>query len=79
MTTATVDDKKRIRLPSAKPGQVFALEEEGGRFVLTSVQKAEPEGPRAHLVKRRGRTYLSAGSGEQMDATVLKELLADFP
>jgi hypothetical protein len=41
MKTLTVDAHKRIRIPDAKPRQVFAYENTGnGRLVLTEV-KAE--------------------------------------
>jgi hypothetical protein len=43
--TLTVDDHKRIRIPDAKPRQVFAYENEGnGRLVLTAV-RAEAREP----------------------------------
>lgn len=43
MHTLIVDSKKRIRLPDAKPNQVYAYEEQGeGRFLLTRVAKTEP-------------------------------------
>jgi hypothetical protein len=41
--TVTADGYKRVRLPRAKPGQVFALVDEGGKFILTPLQKAEPK------------------------------------
>ena len=41
MITATVDDRKRVRLPNAKPGQVYAVEDDGGRVVLTPVTRQE--------------------------------------
>ena len=45
MKTLTVDDHKRIRIPDAKPKQVFAYENEGnGRLVLTVV-RAEAQEP----------------------------------
>jgi hypothetical protein len=43
--TLTVDDQKRIRIPAAKPRQVFAYEDHGdGRLTLTLV-KAEAKEP----------------------------------
>jgi hypothetical protein len=43
--TLTVDAHKRIRIPDAKPRQVFAYENEGnGRLVLTVV-RAEAQEP----------------------------------
>ena len=45
MKTLTVDAHKRIRIPDAKPRQVFAYENEGnGRLVLTVV-RAEAKEP----------------------------------
>ena len=45
MKTLTVDDQKRIRIPAAKPRQVFAYENCGdGRLTLTLV-KAEAQEP----------------------------------
>jgi hypothetical protein len=45
MKTLTVDAHKRIRIPDAKPRQVFAYENEGnGRLVLTVV-RAEAQEP----------------------------------
>jgi len=60
MTTATVDDKKRVRLPNARPGQVFAVEMDGGKVVLTPVEKVEPKPRRQRLIKTDfGRLILS--------------------
>ncbi|MGA9453489.1 MAG: hypothetical protein WBW41_19355 [Verrucomicrobiia bacterium] len=45
MKTLTVDAHKRIRIPDAKPSQVFACENNGdGRLTLTLV-KAEAKEP----------------------------------
>jgi hypothetical protein len=45
MKTLTVDAHKRIRIPDAKPRQIFAYENEGnGRLVLTVV-RAEAQEP----------------------------------
>lgn len=45
MKTLTVDAHKRIRIPDAKPKQIFAYENEGnGRLVLTVV-RAEAQEP----------------------------------
>jgi hypothetical protein len=51
--TLTVDDHKRIRIPDAKPRQIFAYENEGnGRLVLTVVRaEAQEAFPRGSLKK----------------------------
>jgi hypothetical protein len=57
MKTLTVDDQKRIRIPDAKPRQIFAYENHGnGTITLTEV-KAERKDrfPRGSFVK-----YLTA-------------------
>jgi len=53
MKTLTVDAHKRIRIPDAKPRQVFAYENEGnGRLVLTVVRAETQEPfPRGSLLK----------------------------
>jgi len=44
MKTLTVDSSKRVRIPDAKPKQVFAYENRGdGTRILTEVKAAEPK------------------------------------
>ena len=52
MKTVTVDDQKRIRIPHAKPRQVFAYENQGGTILLTPMKAlAEEPFPRGSLLK----------------------------
>ena len=53
MTTLIVDDRKRVRIPDAKPGQVFACEPgPGGSFKLIPVKAVRKERfPRGSLLK----------------------------
>jgi len=53
MKALTVDDQKRIRIPDAKPRQVFAYENHGnGTITLTEVKAERKERiPRGSLVK----------------------------
>ena len=53
MRTLTVDDSKRIRIPTAKPRQVFALTENAdGSVLLVPVKAAQHEEfPPGSLVK----------------------------
>jgi hypothetical protein len=53
MHTVTVDERKRVRLPDAKPGQVLAYENlGGGSFSLTAIKAERKEMfPRGSLVK----------------------------
>ena len=48
LTTLTVDAKKRVRLPDAKPGQVFSVEgtsEAGFTLIPVKVDSSEPFPP----------------------------------
>jgi hypothetical protein len=53
MKTLTVDDQKRIRIPDAKPRQVFAYENHGnGTITLTEVRAERKDRfPRGSLLK----------------------------
>jgi len=53
MKTLTVDDSKRIRIPDAKPRQVFAYTNNGdGTITLTEVKAEKKEAfPRGSLLK----------------------------
>lgn len=59
--TLTVDDQKRIRIPDAKPRQVFAYENHGdGHVTLTLVKAGEPF-PRGSL-----RKYITGENNEEL-------------
>lgn len=45
MKTLTVDDHKRIRIPDAKPRQVFAYENKGNGTLTLTLVKAEAQEP----------------------------------
>ena len=53
MKTLTVDDQKRIRIPDARPRQVFAYENHGnGTLTLTEVKAERKQRfPRGSLIK----------------------------
>ena len=76
MKTLTVDDHKRIRIPDAKPRQVFAYEKDSsGRLTLTPVEpvKRSP----AKLVRKNGKTYLV--SEHPITTQDVKRALENFP
>lgn len=76
MHTLIVDSKKRIRLPDAKPNQVFAYEQQGdGRFLLTRVVKDEPAEafPRGSLKK-----YLTRAKAKE-ELALLKGCSLEVP
>lgn len=45
MHTLVADDKKRVRIPDAKPGQVFAYEKDGKTITLSEVVKKKTKEP----------------------------------
>ena len=76
MITVTVDDRKRVRIPDAKPKQVFSYQRDGnGRVTLTPVEPAR--GPAARLVRKNGHTYLL--SERKITDEDVKRGLEDFP
>jgi hypothetical protein len=76
--TITADKQKRVRIPDARPGQVFAYERgQDGTITLHEVKKAEPAPAKARLEKRGRYTVVVPAQPVNMDA--VKELLADFP
>ena len=71
--TTTADSKKRIVLPTARPGDVFDVQRQGeGQFVI--VRLARPE-PRARLTKAQCLRAISAAPlHPTMDWETLKGL-----
>jgi len=53
MTTVTADERKRVRIPDAQPGQVFAYINNGnGSYTLTPIRPEIKERfPRGSLLK----------------------------
>ncbi len=69
MVTATVDDRKRIRLPHAKPGQVFAYEPspDGSIKLIPVIPKPEPPTVRGKLVKKGDAWVFELPKGYTLD------------
>ena len=79
MKTLTVDDRQRIRLPKAKPGQVFAYEpnRDGTIKLVPVVAKAAPKRVVAKLVKRNGRLLFQVPSGYTLDPEAIGKAVAE--
>ncbi len=78
MITTKADTRKRVVVPQAKPGQVYAVRtNEDGSFTLTEVKPAEPAKLRCRLAKEGGFTVVVPG--QPINEQAMKELLADFP
>ena len=79
MKTLTVDDRQRVRLPKARPGQVFAYEpESNGAIKLVPV--APKPGPKrivAKMVRRGGRIFFRVPSGYTLDSEAIGKAVAE--
>jgi hypothetical protein len=76
--TTTADDRKRVLIPQAKPGQVYTvMANPDGSFTLSPVEATESEPAKFNLVKNAdGYTVIETDRHVSMDT--IKELLADF-
>jgi hypothetical protein len=80
MVTLKADNRRRVQLPGAKPGQVFAYVDEGnGRVTLILVKPVVEDRPTAKVrfIKEDGFTV--GVSDRAVDETALKQALAEFP
>ena len=78
MITAKADNRKRLVVPLAKPGQVYAVGENAdGSFTLTAVMPTQETNPKCRLAKEDGFTVVVPG--QPINEPAIKELLADFP
>jgi hypothetical protein len=76
--TTKADDRRRIVVPQVEPGQVYAIQDNGGgSFTLTPVKRAEPAIPKFKLVKENGFTVIE--TDRHVSLETIKELLAEFP
>ena len=72
--TVKTDEKKRIVLPSAKPGDVFNVELAGGKILLTKLVPAESKLVRARKVKG----VMMGAAGVEIDSdSVVAAIRAD--
>lgn len=75
--TVTADEKKRVVLPSARPGDEFEVRESGETFVL---RRLDPAPARPAKVKVEKRGGFSVGVLDRpIDEEALEEALAEFP
>lgn len=78
MITTKVDNRKRVIVPQAKVGQVYAVGENAdGSFTLTVVKPMDPANLKCRLAKEDGFTVVVPG--QPINEQAIKELLADFP
>lgn len=76
--TTKADDQKRIVLPEAKPGQVYAVQENlDGSFTLKAVGSVASALPTCRLADEDG--FPVVVPNQPIDEQAIKELLAEFP
>ena len=76
--TTKADNRKRLVVPLAKPGQVYAIGENAdGSFTLTAVTRTQAANPKCRLAKENGFTVVVPG--QPINEPAIKELLAEFP
>ncbi len=78
MHIVTADKQKRVRIPDATPGEVFAYDKApDGTITLHQIKKAEPAVPKCRLAKEDGFTVVIPN--QPINEQAIEELLADFP
>jgi hypothetical protein len=79
MKTLTVDDRQRVRLPQAKPGQVFAYEpcSDGTIKLVPVIPKPGPRRVQARLADRDGKMFFQIPKGYQLDAGAIAKAVAE--
>jgi hypothetical protein len=76
--TVTADNKRRVVLPSAKPGDLFQVEISGeGTFTLTRLEPIQ-ERPSPVRFKKRGKFTVGV-SDRPVSQEAIDQALADFP
>jgi bifunctional DNA-binding transcriptional regulator/antitoxin component of YhaV-PrlF toxin-antitoxin module len=73
----TVDNKKRVVLPTAKPGDRFEVEVSGEGFLFRRLKPVE-RSPTKVRFEKRGR-FTVAIADQPINEQALREALADFP
>jgi hypothetical protein len=77
--TVVADNKKRVTLRVAKPGERFDVRVvSDGNYILTRLEPVQSKAPAKVRIEKRGRYHV--GVLEQpINEEALKEALAEFP
>jgi hypothetical protein len=77
--TVVADNKKRVTLRLAKPGDRFDVQiSPGGKFILTKLEPVRETPPAKVRIEQRGQYHVGV-LDRPIDEEALKEALADFP
>lgn len=76
--TVTADNKRRVVLPSAKPGETYEVEFSGpGKLTFTKLEPINERNTRVKF-KKRGRFTVGV-SDRPVSVEAIRQALADFP
>ena len=77
--TVTADNKRRVVLPGAKPGDVFEVQDSGVQKVLTLLEPAKPRYSKGKLIRdaQTGLLVWSGDLGEEPSDAVIRNRAND--
>jgi hypothetical protein len=77
--TVTVDDRKRLRIGTTKPGQVFSIDSapDGSIKLVPLVPKSEPPRITAKLVKQGGALIFQIPKGYKLNPEAIGRAVAE--
>jgi len=75
--TVIADNKKRVILAGARPGDRFDVQVSAGGYRLRKLEPVPSKPAKVRFVKRDG--YTVAIADQPIDEGALREALADFP
>jgi hypothetical protein len=77
--TVVTDNKKRVTLRLAKPGDRFDVQlVSDGNYVLTRLEPVRAKGPTKVRIEKRGQYHVGV-LGHPINEEALKEALSEFP
>lgn len=78
MNVVKVDNKRRVRIPEFRPGQVYTYTSNpAGGVTLTEMKPVEPKPAKVRVVTERGRKLLS--SDRKVSNEDVQKALEEFP
>lgn len=77
MVTLKADNRRRVQLPDARPGDVFAYERRGETRMLIPVEPVQARPAKVTIRKRSG--YSVGVLDREINAVELERALAEFP
>ena len=78
MKIVKVDNKKRVRIPEFRPGQVYTYATNpSGSLTLTELKPVKPKPPKVRIVIKSGRKLLS--SDRVVSNADVQKVMEQFP